>query len=165
MSSPRVLSSKKNFAAVNTAWENYYSENKFAISADVQKALKYVPIYYQKKNPAYEAVTNKIVEDTKKMASSSDNDKLFENICRNVEYNPEEREQIVADVNQLATAIKIQGRNFTKKYMNDIFFKSVCDYIANVYAPFAKKAKIDRTISDYVRYYLRKIEKNNVEAA
>ena len=50
MSSPRVLSSKKNFAAVNTAWENYYSENKFAISADVQKALKYVPIYYQKKN-------------------------------------------------------------------------------------------------------------------
>lgn len=50
MSSPRVLSSKKNFATVNTAWENYYSENKFAISADVQKALKYVPIYYQKKN-------------------------------------------------------------------------------------------------------------------
>ena len=50
MSSSRVLSSKKNFAAVNTAWENYYSENKFAISADVQKALKYVPIYYQKKN-------------------------------------------------------------------------------------------------------------------
>ena len=50
MSSPRVLSSKKNFAAVNTAWENYYSENKFAISADVQKALKYVPIYYQKKS-------------------------------------------------------------------------------------------------------------------
>lgn len=50
MSSPRVLSSKKNFAAVNAAWENYYSENKFAISADVQKALKYVPIYYQKKN-------------------------------------------------------------------------------------------------------------------
>lgn len=50
MSSPRVLSSKKNFAAVNTAWENYYSENKFTISADVQKALKYVPIYYQKKN-------------------------------------------------------------------------------------------------------------------
>lgn len=50
MSSPRVLSSKKNFTSVNTAWENYYSENKFAISADVQKALKYVPIYYQKKN-------------------------------------------------------------------------------------------------------------------
>ena len=50
MSSPRVLSSKKNFAAVNAAWENYYSENKFAILADVQKALKYVPIYYQKKN-------------------------------------------------------------------------------------------------------------------
>ena len=50
MSSPRVLSSKKNFAAVNDAWENYYSENKFAILADVQKALKYVPIYYQKKN-------------------------------------------------------------------------------------------------------------------
>lgn len=50
MSSPRVLSSKKNFAAVNTAWENYYSENKFAILADVQKALKYAPIYYQKKN-------------------------------------------------------------------------------------------------------------------
>ena len=48
MSSPRVLSSKKNFAAVNNAWENYYSENKFAILADVQKALKYVPIYYQK---------------------------------------------------------------------------------------------------------------------
>lgn len=50
MSSPRVLSSKKNFTSVNTAWENYYSENKFAISADIQKALKYVPIYYQKKN-------------------------------------------------------------------------------------------------------------------
>ena len=50
MSSPRVLSSKKNFTSVNAAWENYYSENKFAISADVQKALKYVPIYYQKKN-------------------------------------------------------------------------------------------------------------------
>lgn len=50
MSSPRVLSSKKNFTSVNNAWENYYSENKFAISADVQKALKYVPIYYQKKN-------------------------------------------------------------------------------------------------------------------
>ena len=50
MSSPKVLSSKKNFAAVNAAWENYYSDNKFAILADVQKALKYVPIYYQKKN-------------------------------------------------------------------------------------------------------------------
>lgn len=50
MSSPRVLSSKKNFTSVNDAWENYYSENKFAISAEVQKALKYVPIYYQKKN-------------------------------------------------------------------------------------------------------------------
>src|SRR5574344_907330 len=50
MSSPRVLSSKKNFTTVNDAWEAYYSENKFAISADVQKALKYVPIYYQKKN-------------------------------------------------------------------------------------------------------------------
>lgn len=50
MSSPRVLSSKKNFTSVNNAWENYYSENKFAILADVQKALKYVPIYYQKKN-------------------------------------------------------------------------------------------------------------------
>ena len=50
MSSPRVLSSKKNFTTVNDIWEAYYSENKFAISADVQKALKYVPIYYQKKN-------------------------------------------------------------------------------------------------------------------
>ena len=50
MSSPRVLSSKKNFTSVNDAWEAYYSENKFAISSDVQKALKYVPIYYQKKN-------------------------------------------------------------------------------------------------------------------
>ena len=50
MSSPRVLSSKKNFTTVNDSWEDYYSENKFAISADVQKALKYVPIYYQKKN-------------------------------------------------------------------------------------------------------------------
>ena len=50
MSSPKVLSSKKNFTSVNDAWEAYYSENKFAISADVQKALKYIPIYYQKKN-------------------------------------------------------------------------------------------------------------------
>lgn len=50
MSSPKVLSSKKNFTSVNDAWEAYYSENKFAISSDVQKALKYVPIYYQKKN-------------------------------------------------------------------------------------------------------------------
>lgn len=50
MSSPKVLSSKKNFTSVNDTWENYYSENKFAISAEVQKALKYVPTYYQKKN-------------------------------------------------------------------------------------------------------------------
>lgn len=50
MSSPKVLSGKKNFTTVNDAWEAYYSENKFAISADVQKALKYVPIYYQKRN-------------------------------------------------------------------------------------------------------------------
>ena len=50
MSSSRVLSSKKNFTTVNDSWEAYYSDNKFAISADVQKALKYVPIYYQKKN-------------------------------------------------------------------------------------------------------------------
>lgn len=50
MSSPKVLSSKKNFTSVNDAWEAYYSENKFAISSDVQKALKYVPIYYQKRN-------------------------------------------------------------------------------------------------------------------
>ena len=146
-----------------TVQEAYISYMTDSFIDDVAKIRKMYVKY--NKNPAYEAVTNKIVEDTKKMASSSDNDKLFENIRRNVEYNPEEREQIVADVNQLATAIKIQGRNFTKKYMNDIFFKSVCDYIANVYAPFAKKAKIDRTISDYVRYYLRKIEKNNVEAA
>lgn len=50
MSSSRVLSSKKNFTTVNDSWEAYYSDNKFAVSADVQKALKYVPIYYQKKN-------------------------------------------------------------------------------------------------------------------
>lgn len=50
MSSPRVLAGKKNFTTVNDAWEAYYSENKFAISSDVQKALKYIPIYYQKKN-------------------------------------------------------------------------------------------------------------------
>lgn len=50
MSSPRILSNKKNFTTVNDAWEAYYSENKFAILADVQKALKYIPIYYQKKN-------------------------------------------------------------------------------------------------------------------
>lgn len=146
-----------------TIQEAYISYMTDSFIDDVAKIRKMYVKY--NKNPAYEAVTNKIVEDTKKMASSSDNDKLFENIRRNVEYNPEEREQIVADINQLAAAIKIQGRNFTKKYMNDVFFKSVCDYIANVYAPFAKKAKIDRTVSDYVKYYLRKIEKNNVEAA
>lgn len=50
MSSPRVLAGKKNFTTVNDSWEAYYSENNFAISADIQKALKYVPIYYQKKN-------------------------------------------------------------------------------------------------------------------
>ncbi len=50
MSNPKILSGKRNFTTVNDAWESYYSENKFAISADVQKALKYVPIYYQKKN-------------------------------------------------------------------------------------------------------------------
>lgn len=50
MSNPKVLSGKRNFTTVNDAWESYYSENKFAISSDVQKALKYVPIYYQKRN-------------------------------------------------------------------------------------------------------------------
>lgn len=50
MSSPRILSNKKNFTTVNDAWEAYYSENEFAISADIQKSLKYIPIYYQKKN-------------------------------------------------------------------------------------------------------------------
>lgn len=146
-----------------TVQEAYISYMTDSFTDDVAKIRKMFVKYNNA--PAYEAVTNKLVEDIKKVASSSDNDKLFENIRRNVEYNPEEREQIVADVNQLAAAIKIQGRNFTKKYMNDAFFKSVCDYLANVYAPFAKKAKIDRTVSDYVRYYLRKIEKNNVEAA
>lgn len=146
-----------------TVQEAYISYMTDSFTDDVAKIRKMFVKYNNA--PAYEAVTNKLVEDAKKVASSSDNDKLFENIRRNVEYNPEEREQIVADVNQLAAAIKIQGRNFTKKYMNDAFFKSVCDYLANVYAPFAKNAKIDRTVSDYVRYYLRKIEKNNVEAA
>lgn len=146
-----------------TVQEAYISYMTDSFTDDVAKIRKMFVKYDNA--PAYETVTNKLVEDVKKVASSSDNDKLFENIRRNVEYNPEEREQIVADVNQLAAAIKIQGRNFTKKYMNDVFFKSVCDYLANVYAPFAKKAKIDRTVSDYVRYYLRKIEKNNVEAA
>jgi len=146
-----------------TVQEAYISYMTDSFTDDVAKIRKMFVKYDNA--PAYETVTNKLVEDVKKVASSSDNDKLFENIRRNVEYNPEEREQIVADVNQLAAAIKVQGRNFTKKYMNDAFFKSVCDYLANVYAPFAKKAKIDRTVSDYVRYYLRKIEKNNVEAA
>lgn len=50
MSSPRILSNKKNFTTVNDAWEAYYSENKFTILADVQKSLKYIPIYYQKRN-------------------------------------------------------------------------------------------------------------------
>lgn len=50
MSSPRILSNKKNFTTVNDAWKAYYSENEFAISADIQKSLKYIPIYYQKKN-------------------------------------------------------------------------------------------------------------------
>lgn len=146
-----------------TVQEAYISYMTDSFTDDVAKIRKMFVKYNNA--PTYEAVTNKLVEDAKKVASSSDNDKLFENIRRNVEYNPEEREQIVADVNQLAAAIKVQGRNFTKKYMNDAFFKSVCDYLANVYAPFAKNAKIDRTVSDYVRYYLRKIEKNNVEAA
>lgn len=50
MATANILKSKKTFNSVNDAWEAYYSENKFAISADVQKALKYVPIYYQKRN-------------------------------------------------------------------------------------------------------------------
>lgn len=50
MSSPRILSNKKNFTTVNDIWEAYYSENKFDILADVQKSLKYIPIYYQKRN-------------------------------------------------------------------------------------------------------------------
>lgn len=50
MSSPRILSNKKNFTTVNDTWEAYYSENKFDILADVQKSLKYIPIYYQKRN-------------------------------------------------------------------------------------------------------------------
>lgn len=50
MSSPRILSNKKNFTTVNDTWEAYYSENKFDILADVQKSLKYIPIYYQKRS-------------------------------------------------------------------------------------------------------------------
>ncbi len=50
MATANILKSKKTFNSVNDAWEAYYSDNKFAISADVQKALKYVPIYYQKRN-------------------------------------------------------------------------------------------------------------------
>jgi hypothetical protein len=146
-----------------TVQEAYTSYMTDCFIDDINKIRKLYVKYDA--TPAYEAVTEKLVDDAKKTASSSDPNALFENIRRNVEYNPEEKEQIVADMNELAVALKIQGRNFTKKFETNPLFASVCLYINEVYASYVKSNKIDRTLSDYVHYYLRKIEKKNAEIA
>ena len=48
MSNPMVFT-KKTFLEAGNAWTEYYKDNKFEAYDELQKALKYVPIYYQEK--------------------------------------------------------------------------------------------------------------------
>ena len=138
---------------VQEAYISYATDTFVEDIAKIRKLVKYDA------KPSYETTTEKLVEDVAKTASSSDVDTLFENIRRNVEYNPEEKEQIAADMDALVAALKIKGRYFETKYQNPLF-SSVCTYILNVYDGYAKKAKIDRTIVPYVKYYVERTLKN-----
>lgn len=141
-----------------TIQETYISFMTDSLVEDVEKIRK----MYVKYDAAstHEAVTEKLVEDVKKTASSSDPDKLFENIRRNIEYNPEEKEQIEADMNELTVALKIKGRNFEKKYASNPLFASICNYIMNVYIYYVKANHLNRELVNYVKYYMGRMEKD-----
>ena len=146
-----------------TVQEAYISFMTDSFVEDVEK-IRRMYVKYDA-TPAYEAVTEKLVEDTKATTSSSNPDELFENIRRNVEYNPEEREQIVADMDQLAAALKIKGRNFEKKYATNPLFAATCNYIMNVYTNYVKANRLNRELINYVKYYMNRMEeeaKSNV---
>lgn len=142
-----------------TVQEAYISYMTDSFVEDVEKIRKMYVNYNT--TPAYEAITEKLVEDTKVTASSSNPDELFENIRRNVEYNPEEREQIVADMDQLAVALKIKGRNFEKKYATIPLFAATCNYIMNVYTNYVKSNRLNRELINYVKYYMNRMEETS----
>lgn len=141
-----------------TVQEAYISYMTDCFVEDIARIRKFVKY---NNAPAYEAVTEKLVDDVKKTASSSNPDELFENIRRNVEYNPEEREQIVADMDQLAVALKIKGRNFEKKYATSPLFSATCNYIMNVYANYVKANRLNRELVNYVKYYMNRMEETS----
>ena len=142
-----------------TVQEAYISFMADSFVEDVARIRKMFVKY--SKAPAYEVITEKLVDDTKKTASSSNPDELFENIRRNVEYNPEEREQIVADMDQLAVALKIKGRNFKKKYATSPLFAATCNYIMNVYTNYVKANRLNRELINYVKYYMNRMEETS----
>ena len=146
-----------------TVQEAYISFMTDSFVEDVARIRKMFVKY--NKAPAYEVITEKLVDDTKKTASSSNPDELFENIRRNVEYNPEEREQIVADMNQLAVALKIKGRNFEKKYATSPLFAATCNYIMNVYTNYIKANRLNRELINYVKYYMSRMEEAKANVA
>lgn len=113
--------------------------------------------------PEYETITTKMVESAKSNAPSDVNT-LFENVRRNVEHNPEEKEQIAKDVEAIAVALKVRGRNFEKKY-KDPMFAAFCVYMTSVYADFAKKYKLDMDTVKYIKWYTKRMNENNVAAA
>ena len=138
-----------------TVQEAYISYMTDCFVEDIARIRKFVKY---NNAPAYEAITEKLVDDAKKTASSSNPDELFENIRRNVEYNPEEKEQIIADMDQLAVALKIRGRNFEKKYATSPLFSATCNYIMNVYANYVKANRLNRELVNYVKYYMNRME-------
>ena len=146
-----------------TVQEAYISYMTDSFVEDVEKIRRMYVNYNA--TPAYEAITEKLVEDTKVAASSSNPDELFENIRRNVEYNPEEREQIVADMDQLAVALKIKGRNFEKKYATSPLFAATCNYIMNVYTNYVKANRLNRELINYVKYYMNRMEEAKANVA
>lgn len=142
-----------------TVQEAYISFMTDSFVEDVARIRKMFVKYNDA--PTYKVITEKLVDDTKKTASSSNPDELFENIRRNVEYNPEEREQIVADMDQLAIALKIKGRNFEKKYTTNPLFAATCNYIMNVYTNYVKANHLNRELINYVKYYMNRMEETS----
>lgn len=141
-----------------TIQDAYIAYATDSLMNEVAALRKYVTFT---KAPAYETITEKMVETVK--ASSNDVNVLFENVRRNVEYNPEEKEQIEKDIETLAAALKIRGRNFEKKY-KDPMFAAFCTYMTEVYAGYAKKQKLNMDTVKYIKWYVRRMNENNVAA-
>ncbi|MCF0124945.1 MAG: ATP-binding protein [Clostridia bacterium] len=143
-----------NFASedIQNAYIAFTSDNLIdAVKNIRENALKMPTAEYVPVNKEVKPAVTKSLDET------------FEQVRRDVEFNPEKTEEIKENVAFLFKNLEVKGRNFEKRYNDNPLFASFCIWMTQVFDDYQKKYKLGmRDCSYYIQYYL---EKMNKEAA